>query len=578
MTETWKPVKLAAKVIGHISQGMYRTPAGAVKELISNAYDAGATYAKIHTGFPRFDFFSCEDDGSGISRTKFIDLMNGGIGDSEKQTANQRLGKNGRPVIGRLGVGLLSLAQICPRFSILSSHPSTETAFKAEIKFPPYSRQEIDRIVSEQERGVNTKPIEHGEYKITDLPYEPGKCGITVTTSDLRDSFRKTMSNLRNLAHRKFFDSNESYPSFDRYLEAIANPKLSSLYFASQYDQFLFGLALAAPLPYIDPTIREEGLETILTRIPEIAKLQKILISYDFRVECDNIELRRPVIFPSNKDGTKASDCVVPAQSDGDHFHLIDGVKEEDVQIRRYDIKVKGSDATLKLYWFRYNKNVNGYPLKFTGYIFLQTSRLFPKEYQGILVRLRNVAIGQYDVNVMTYPQAEGPRFSMLSAEVFVEEGLDDALKVDRDGFNTLDPQYIRLQAFVHSILHELIFPGSWGEEKLRNERRRQDREQKVSVKFENSLKKATESAITNVQIVPRSASRSAKTPVEVDKRTKAVNIYESNPTAKSMLRRRKFRGVASRIIAAFEAANLEKTAEARREVFYKLLGEIFNE
>src|ERR1035437_11007851 len=108
MTETWKPVKLAAKVIGHISQGMYRTPAGAVKELISNAYDAGASYAKIHTGFPRFDFFSCEDDGAGISSERFIELMNGAIGDSDKQTADRLTGKNRRPLIGRLGGGLLS--------------------------------------------------------------------------------------------------------------------------------------------------------------------------------------------------------------------------------------------------------------------------------------------------------------------------------------------------------------------------------------------------------------------------------------------------------------------------------------
>jgi DNA mismatch repair ATPase MutL len=62
---------------------MYKTPAGALKELISNAYDAGATYTKIHTGFPRFDAFSCEDDGVGISKAKFIQLLEGGIGDSD---------------------------------------------------------------------------------------------------------------------------------------------------------------------------------------------------------------------------------------------------------------------------------------------------------------------------------------------------------------------------------------------------------------------------------------------------------------------------------------------------------------
>jgi hypothetical protein len=576
MTETWKPVKLAAKVIGHISQGMYRTPAGAVKELISNAYDAGASYAKIHTGFPRFDFFSCEDDGAGISSERFIELMNGAIGDSDKQTADRLTGKNRRPLIGRLGVGLLSLAQICPRFSILSFHAETKTAFEAEIKFPPYSRQEIDKIVAEQKKGGNLQPIKHGEYKTKELQYQPGRHGITVTTSSLRESFRKTMSNLERFSNLKFQKANGSYPTFDRFLEAITNPRLRSLYFASPYDQFLFGLALAAPLPYVERKDANAQLETVLTKIPQIAELQTRIKSYGFRVEVDNIEFRRPVVLPSNGDRTSSADCILPKHPTPDHFTLTDGATKEEVEIQRYDIRVRGSDATFKLFWFEYEHEINGYPLRFKGYIFLQTTRLFPKEYQGILVRLRNVAVGQYDVNVMTYPFAEGPRFSFLSAEVFVDEGLDDALKVDRDGFNTLDPQYIRLQAFVHSILHELIFPESWAEEKGRNLRQRQNEEASVSREFDSALKDATAGTIGTVEVVPRAEHRSAEVAVEVDKRTRTVRIYESNPSAKSMLGRRKFRGLASRVIAAFEAANLERTAEGRREVFYRLIGDIF--
>jgi hypothetical protein len=578
MAEAWQPVRLAAKVIGHISQGMYRTPAGAVKELISNAYDAGATYAKIHTGFPRFDFFSCEDDGTGISHEKFLELMNGGIGDSEKQSQTKRIGEYGRPVVGRLGVGLLSLAQICPRFSITSYHADTKEAFEAEIKFPPYSRQEIDKIIAEQKAGtVTAQPITHGEFKINKVEYQKGKHGITVTTSSLRESFRKTMANLENLANKKILGSKDSYTDFDRYLKATVNPRLSSLSFASQYDQLIFGLALAAPLPYPERE-HKEGADTVLTRVPELALLQSRLKSYSFRVEVDNMQLRRPVIFPSNKDWTPAADCVVPKHPKMDEFTLQDGSYEEVIQIRRYDIAVNGSDATFKLYWFEYDKKVNGYPLRFKGYIFLQTSRLFPKEYQGVLVRLRNVAIGQYDVNVMTYPQAEGPRFSMLSSEVFVEEGLDDALKVDRDGFNSLDPQYIRLQSFIHSILHELIFPGSWGEEKQRNRKRREEHETQVTRNFQSVLRKATGKNISRIEIVPRSEERESLVAVEIDQHTRAVRIYESNPVAKTILKRKKFRGVASRVIAAFEAANLERTIEKRREVFYGLIEGIFNE
>jgi hypothetical protein len=579
MPETWKPVKLAAKVIGHISQGMYRTPAGAIKELISNAYDAGATYAKIHTGFPKFATFSCEDDGSGISKTKFIQLMEGGIGDSDKRAiAESQTGKNGRPVIGRLGVGLLSLAQICPRFHIRSFHGPTKTAFEAEIKFPPYSRQEIDKLIKDTKDQI--APIEHGEYKLLDLTYEEGRHGIVVTTSALRDTFRKTMSQLATYANLKLSKSTESYPSFTRYLESVANPKLSSLYFASPYDQLIFGLALASPLPYIEASGKTPSLETVLTKIPQLAKIQEELKGFDFRVELDNIQLRRPIVLPSNKDGTSVRDCIVPSSPKAVTFNLLDGTHKQVITVDRYDIKLKDKDEYYHLFYFSYSHKVNGYPLEFGGYIFLQTSRLFPKEFQGILIRLRNVAIGQYDVNVMTYPLAEGPRFSFLSSEVFVKTGLDDALKVDREGFNTLDPHYIRLQAFIHSILHELIFPGSWAEEKGRNQRKKAVLEKEIVSTFESKLRDTTGSRYSRIEVIPKlrgpvSTPPPAR-PVQLDRQSGTVRIHESHPSSKAILGRKKYHGLAARVIAAFEIANQGSSEAKRREVFYKLIEDIF--
>src|SRR2546421_393038 len=52
--QDWEPIRLSAKGFGHISQGLYRRPAGAIKELISNAFDADAEPVKIHTGFPPY--------------------------------------------------------------------------------------------------------------------------------------------------------------------------------------------------------------------------------------------------------------------------------------------------------------------------------------------------------------------------------------------------------------------------------------------------------------------------------------------------------------------------------------------
>src|SRR5579864_3258775 len=121
MSQAWQPIYLSAKVFGHLAQGLYRTPAGAIKELISNSFDADATLVRIHTGFPRFETFSCEDDGTGMSKDEFLRLMNRGIGSSFKRSITTALTEvHQRPLIGRLGLGILSLAQVCTRFEIVS--------------------------------------------------------------------------------------------------------------------------------------------------------------------------------------------------------------------------------------------------------------------------------------------------------------------------------------------------------------------------------------------------------------------------------------------------------------------------
>src|SRR5262245_2177033 len=67
MTTDKFPIDVAASVIADISAGIYRSPAGALKELISNAFDADARVVRISTGAPHFNTFTCTDEGSGFT-------------------------------------------------------------------------------------------------------------------------------------------------------------------------------------------------------------------------------------------------------------------------------------------------------------------------------------------------------------------------------------------------------------------------------------------------------------------------------------------------------------------------------
>ena len=99
-----KKIKVHEKALAHLSRGLYRSPASALRELVSNAWDANATWVRIDSDAPRFAQLTVQDNGEGFTKPAFEKMMAGGIGNSEKRPSKKEL-TFGRPVIGRLGIG-----------------------------------------------------------------------------------------------------------------------------------------------------------------------------------------------------------------------------------------------------------------------------------------------------------------------------------------------------------------------------------------------------------------------------------------------------------------------------------------
>lgn len=571
---SWQKIKLSAAIFGHISQGLYRSPAGAIKELISNSFDADATLVKIHTGFPAFERFSCEDNGDGMPRGEFDRLMERGIGTSFKRTMESTISPRfNRPVIGRLGIGILALAQVCSEFTLISHAREERSAFRATLRFLPYTKQEIEKLLKQRRgSGDNTGFIEGGEYLIEDIEYDPDRIGVRIFTDYLRETFRKRMRNLKLLRPRVSGRSPQPYPSFEAFLAGIYRVEQSedrALVTRSDYDQLIFGLAVAAPVPYLEG---DRGNVTLQT--PFVRAYQRALKSYSFAVEVDNLKLAKPLYFPSDRQKHSAAACSVGTPT-REQVMVVDGSVKESVDVLWFPIRVRGEDVSFRLYEMKYfNQNVAGRPLGFSGYIFQQVGRLYPKDIQGSLVRIRNVAIGTYDPGLMFYPLAEGPRYSMVSTEFLIEKGFEDALNIDRDSFNQLDAHYIRLQSYFHHVLHDLVFPKTWGEEKRRNRERREAKSADAEATFVRTLRKLTRHRYVRIRRPQTDGKVSIDDPpVRFLPRTIEVNM--GHPLLRRSIARRRYRQLAERIIIAFERASLERDPTRRRELFYTLLQQI---
>src|ERR1700680_2714410 len=83
------------RVLARITDGIYRQPASALRELISNSYDADATEVIINTDAPRFREISVRDNGLGLSPEVLEHLVRHIGGSAKRSDEGKELGVTG---------------------------------------------------------------------------------------------------------------------------------------------------------------------------------------------------------------------------------------------------------------------------------------------------------------------------------------------------------------------------------------------------------------------------------------------------------------------------------------------------
>ena len=395
------PINAAARIIGDISTGIYRSPANALKEMVSNSFDAGATEVVISTDHPAFSIVSCFDNGPGISIEKLQEVFQY-IGGSDKRRQGQK-GHFGRPLIGKIGIGILAMSQISKQFVIISSQEGNDFRIEAEVN--------IEEFETDDSARLNLGSGRIGQCRIYKIPESPALHYTIVTTSYGSEQARENLGQGRTPRDPFVSDSYDS-EHFEEFVRKIGNVRRRKT--LDEYDVFLWELASLCPVPYFEdgPVKGWSGWDHI----------KALLESYNFKVTVDGYELRKPILLPS---GNELS-----------HF---------------------GDD--FQVYPFSYRGDVEG-ELGFQGYILHQRIQISPPDLQGLLVRIRNVGIEGYETNMLKYPTNLGPMVHGMSGEVYVDVGLEGALNIDRNSFNETHPHFSKLKEVVYQHLGQ---PGESG-------------------------------------------------------------------------------------------------------------------
>ena len=296
-------LRTSDRVLARITDGIYRQPGSALRELVANAYDADATEVTISTDRPRFRTLRIEDNGNGMS-PEIIEYVLENIGGSSKRVtvggnlgvtsaSDKDLSPGGRHLIGKIGIGLFSVSQLARTFQIVTKQSGDQYYSIIRFLLKQYSDESADEETGEHEAGI----AQLWQEKADDLSSH----GTTVVLDPLRqeavnrlrsadewdlldkadqDTRReaptfhigriqsKSADHLQEFHDGKFAqlpwrlhdDPRRAFQKLVSAIQATAaesqnNTKLEGM--CDRYLRMVWDLALALPLPYVesDPSI-----------------------------------------------------------------------------------------------------------------------------------------------------------------------------------------------------------------------------------------------------------------------------------------------------------------------------------
>ena len=487
------------RVLARVTDGIYRQPGSAIRELVSNAYDADAKQVVIKTDRPRFHTLSVEDDGMGMTPAALAHLLHH-IGGSAKRspegadlgiasTADPTRSPLGRRLIGKIGIGLFSVSQLTHRFQIITKTAGDPFRTIALVVLRQYSDESAPT------------PDEQGEYEagLVTIWREPAadadSHGTTIILTDIRHQTRDTLQSrdlwaaidadhalapaeARDLRPPDFHigrvrpddadvlqsddDTYNSLPwsrddqpevAFKKLVEAVwqhvnqgtPNPQLERIF--DYYLRMVWQLSLAIPAPYVSGNPFDLPLQDklYLFELPQSSRatpagftltddatirMRKSIgsaadVGRDFTVLVDDLRLARPLVFtdlPETSHAVKKPILVV-----GRCREEFDGVAPE----------------------------LTGGPLEFEAYL-MWAPKIAPTEHQGVLVRVHGSSGTLFDPTFLLYQVSEQTRLRQISCEIFVSEGLEAALNIDRESFNYAHPHVVYITKWLHASLRRV--------------------------------------------------------------------------------------------------------------------------
>jgi hypothetical protein len=351
------PREPSVDIVRIFSEGTYTSFPQALKEFISNSFDAAATTVALKFD-EEFGNLTIRDDGVGMSKEDFVDVF-ASIGRSGKSVAalkKSRVPKRKR--IGRFGIGALAIVGTAERFTVRSVREGASAGFEASVDLKELAKS------YHKDKDLNTC----WQFAMNEWDGESLSTHFTeVTLEGIRTDIRQNLQREGKV--------------LSEYTVSVTE--------LSGVEELRWQLGLISPVAYAkDYPIPEEDLDK--AKDMPLRALCDALRSNRFSISVNGLPVVNQAFLPSY-DPKKL-------------------VKAKEARL----LKKRGVG-----YQVRYIQSSSDSSVTYRGYICVQASQVFPEEARGILVRLRGVAVGWY--RTVHFSASTTALLNSMSGEIWVD-------------------------------------------------------------------------------------------------------------------------------------------------------------
>jgi hypothetical protein len=301
---------------------------------------------------------------------------------------------SGRPKVGKIGIGFIAANELCDVMEIISTKKGSTELLRVEINF-----QEM-RIDPPERRKRDDDTYLKGDYEGV---VELAKSGEHYTHVMLKDIRPNAKGILAGAMKRDHVSGPTSVYGLNPESVRDVLAALTDWGDLDEYSQTMLQVGLNVPVRYLPAWHPSTAGGVLRPFEDEVAAL-------NFTVFADGSDLRKPVVLDP-----------------GDRYLM-------------RSLEIKGDHVSAR------------------GYLFSKHGVLRPQWLNGVLVRIRYAAVGDYDGTFLNYKTSEHTLFQRwTSCEVWADDRLEEALNIDRRTLRITHPAYVELQETFHDALSDFL-------------------------------------------------------------------------------------------------------------------------